>query len=81
MCKAGRYVDKMHRWNFDVIETGMLKSMLVAEIYDAELRYDPEISAGGDDPAIVPLLPLGSDAATTSGLRRQADARGRGDVL
>lgn len=63
MRKAGRFVEKMHSRIFDVIEPGMPKSSLVAEIYDAGLRYDPDISAGGDYPAIVPLLPSGSDAA------------------
>ena len=41
----------------------MRKCDLVAEIYDAGLRYDPAIGAGGDYPAIVPLLPSGADAA------------------
>ncbi len=80
MCKAGRYVEKMQSWIFDKIETGMLKSSLVAEIYDAELRYDPSISTGGDYPAIK-LFRSGSDAATTSASRRQAHARARGDIL
>ena len=60
---AGRFVEKMHARIFDVIEPGLPKSTLVAEIYDAGLRYDDEIGAGGDYPALVPLLPSGSDAA------------------
>jgi len=39
------------------------KCDLVAEIYDASLRYDPEIGAGGDYPSLVPLLPSGPDAS------------------
>ena len=60
---AARFVEKMHARIFEVIEPGMPKSSLVAEIYDAGLRYDAEIGAGGDYPAIVPLLPSGADAA------------------
>ncbi|MEO1468254.1 MAG: ectoine hydrolase DoeA [Pseudomonadota bacterium] len=60
---AGRLVEKMHRRILDVIEPGLPKSSLVAEIYDAGLRYDEAIGAGGDYPAIVPLLPSGVDAA------------------
>ena len=63
MRTAARFVERMHQRIFDVIEPGLPKSSLVAEIYDAGLRYDPEIGAGGDYPAIVPLLPSGSDAA------------------
>ena len=60
---AARFVEKMHARIFEVIEPGMPKSSLVAEIYDAGLRYDEAIGAGGDYPAIVPLLPSGADAA------------------
>jgi len=63
MRTAARFVERMHARIFDTIEPGLPKSSLVAEIYDAGLRYDPEIGAGGDYPAIVPLLPSGSDAA------------------
>lgn len=63
MRTAGRFVKKMHTRIFDVIEPGLPKSSLVAEIYDAGLRYDDTIGAGGDYPAIVPLLPSGTDAA------------------
>ena len=47
----------------DKIEPGMRKCDLVAEIYDASLRYDEDLGAGGDYPSIVPLLPSGGDAA------------------
>ncbi|MCB1354869.1 MAG: ectoine hydrolase DoeA [Rhodobacteraceae bacterium] len=60
---AARFVERMHKRIYDVIEPGMRKCNLVAEIYDAGLRYDPEIGAGGDYPAIVPLLPSGADAS------------------
>jgi ectoine hydrolase len=60
---AARFVEKMHARIFEVIEPGMPKSSLVAEIYDAGLRFDEAIGAGGDYPAIVPLLPSGADAA------------------
>jgi ectoine hydrolase len=63
MRTAARFVEKMHRRIFDVIEPGLPKSSLVAEIYDAGLRHDPGIGGGGDYPAIVPLLPSGADAA------------------
>ncbi len=60
---AGRIVGRMHERVFDKVEPGLRKCDLAAEIYDAGLRYDPEIGAGGDYPAIVPLLPSGPDAA------------------
>ncbi|RAI03199.1 ectoine hydrolase DoeA [Acuticoccus sediminis] len=63
MRTAARIVERMHKRIAEVIEPGMRKCDLVADIYDAALRYDPEIGAGGDYPAIVPLLPSGSDAA------------------
>ena len=63
MRTAGQIVGRMHERIFEKVEPGLRKCDLVAEIYDAGLRYDPEIGAGGDYPAIVPLLPSGSDAA------------------
>lgn len=63
MRKAGKLVERMHARIFEVIEPGMRKCDVVAEIYDAGLRYDPDLGHGGDYPAIVPLLPSGSDAA------------------
>lgn len=60
---AGRIVGRMHERIFDKVEPGIRKCDLVADIYDAGLRFDPEIGGGGDYPAIVPLLPSGSDAA------------------
>ena len=63
MRRAARLVEKMHQRIVDKIEPGLRKCDLVAEIYDAGLRFDPELGYGGDYPAIVPLLPSGSDAA------------------
>jgi ectoine hydrolase len=60
---AARFVERMHARIVEVIEPGLRKCDLVAEIYDASLRYDPAIGAGGDYAAIVPLLPSGADAA------------------
>lgn len=63
MRQAGRIVEKMHQRIFDKVEPGLRKCDLVAEIYDAALRYDEAAGFGGDYPAIVPLLPSGPDAA------------------
>lgn len=63
MRKAARFVERMHARILEKAEPGIRKCDLVAEIYDAGLRYDPEIGSGGDYPAIVPLLPSGEDAA------------------
>lgn len=60
---AGRIVGRMHERIFEKVEPGIRKCDLVAEIYDASLRYDAQIGGGGDYPGIVPLLPSGSDAA------------------
>lgn len=60
---AGKIVGNMHQRIFDLAVPGIRKCDLVAEIYDAGLRYDDKIGAGGDYPAIVPLLPSGEDAA------------------
>src|SRR5690606_7309898 len=60
---AARFVERMHARIWEVCEPGVRKCDLVAEIYDAGLRYDPDIGAGGDYAAIVPLLPSGADAA------------------
>ena len=59
---AGKFAERMHKRIVDVAEPGMRKCDLVAEIYDASLRYDDAIGAGGDYPAIVPLLPSGPSA-------------------
>ena len=62
MRTAGKIVERMHQRIIDTIEPGMRKCDLVAAIYDAGLRYNADIAAGGDYPAIVPLLPSGAAA-------------------
>lgn len=61
MCIAARIVEKMHSRILDVIEPGMKKNELVAQIYEAGIIGADGF--GGDYPAIVPLLPTGADAA------------------
>jgi ectoine hydrolase len=61
MRTAARIVESMHRRIFEKAEPGMRKCDLVAEIYDAGIRGVD--GAGGDYPAIVPLLPSGEDAS------------------
>lgn len=61
MRTAARIVESMHNRIFEKVEPGMRKCDLVAEIYDAGIRGVD--GAGGDYPAIVPLLPSGADAS------------------
>lgn len=63
MRKAARLVERMHQTIFDKCEVGYRKCDLVADIYEAGLRYDDGFGFGGDYPAIVPLLPSGADAS------------------
>lgn len=63
MRNAGRIVERMHQRIADKVEPGMRKCDLVADIYDAGLRYDETNAIGGDYPAIVPMLPSGKDAS------------------
>ena len=58
---AGRIVEAIHARIVETIEPGIRKNDLVAAIYDAGTRGVDGF--GGDYPAIVPLLPSGSDAA------------------
>ncbi|MCB1477697.1 MAG: ectoine hydrolase DoeA [Rhodobiaceae bacterium] len=58
---AARIVERMHERIREKAEPGLHKCDLVAEIYDAGLRHVN--GHGGDYPAIVPLLPSGTDAA------------------
>ncbi|MBC8641640.1 ectoine hydrolase DoeA [Caballeronia sp. EK] len=60
---AGRIVEKMHGKIAEVIEPGMKKSDLVAEIYSTGIKGAD--GHGGDYPAIVPLLPSGVDASAS----------------
>ncbi len=61
MRKAGRIVSAMHRRIVEIVEPGMRKCDLVAEITSTGIRGVE--GHGGDYPAIVPLVPSGSDAA------------------
>ena len=61
MEKAARIVERMHARIFEVIEPGLRKNALVAEILHAGALGTEE--TGGDYAAIVPLLPSGPDAA------------------
>jgi len=61
MRHAARIVEKMHAVIAETIRPGLRKNELVAEIYRAGIVGTDE--AGGDYPAIVPLLPTGADAS------------------
>jgi ectoine hydrolase len=61
MRRAARIVEAMHVRIAETARPGLRKCDLVAEIFDAGIRGTAEF--GGDYPAIVPLLPSGSDAA------------------
>lgn len=63
MHRAARIVERMHERIFEKVEPGIRKCDLVADIYDAALRFDNDYGFGGDYPAIVPLLPSGIDAS------------------
>ncbi len=58
---AARIVEAMHARVFELIEPGLPKHELVAEIYRTGIRGAN--GHWGDYPALVPLLPSGSDAA------------------
>jgi ectoine hydrolase len=60
MRRAARIVEAMHTRILDVIEPGLPKSKLVAEIY--RVGVEGAGGVGGDYPAIVPMLPSGVDA-------------------
>ena len=61
MRKAARIVEKMHTRIFEVMEPGMRKNDLVAEIYHSGITGTED--AGGDYTAIVPMTPTGADAS------------------
>ncbi len=61
MRRAGQIVSNMHRAAAETIRPGLRKNELVAEIYRTGITGTEEF--GGDYPAIVPLLPTGTDAA------------------
>ena len=58
---AGRIVSAMHRYIVETVEPGLRKCDLVAGITGVGTRGVDGF--GGDYPAIVPLIPSGSDAA------------------
>jgi len=61
MRKASRIVEKMHARIFEVMEPGMRKNDLVAEIYHSGITGTED--GGGDYAAIVPMTPTGADAS------------------
>ena len=61
MRKAAKIVEKMHARIFEVMEPGMRKNDLVAEIYHSGITGTED--AGGDYTAIVPMTPTGADAS------------------
>jgi ectoine hydrolase len=61
MRAAARIVEKAHDTILAMIEPGLPKNELVAEIYRASIEGVD--GYGGDYPAIVPLLPTGEDAS------------------
>ncbi len=69
MRKAARIVERTHRRIAELVEPGMRKSALVAEILRTAVdgvpaAEDPEGEGyGGDYAAIVPLVPSGADAS------------------
>ena len=67
MRKAARIVEKMHACILEVMEPGMRKNDLVAEIYHSAISgvstTSGEQGFGGDYPAIVPMTPTGADAS------------------
>ncbi len=63
MRTAGRIVEAMHARIFDIIEPGLKKNELAAEIYHTGITGVD--GYGGDYPAIAPLLPSGEDASAS----------------
>ena len=61
MRRAARIVEAMHARIAEVVEPGIRKNDLVAEILAAGARGTDEF--GGDYPAIVPLVPTGEEAS------------------
>ncbi|MGF1702834.1 ectoine hydrolase DoeA [Photobacterium makurazakiensis] len=58
---AARIVENMHSAAYEMIEPGLPKNKLVAEIYRVAMEgHDGHF---GDYPAIVPMLPSGADAS------------------
>ena len=60
MRSAARIVEGMHAHIYDIIEPGLAKNELAAEIFHCGIKGQGE--HWGDYPAIMPLLPSGMDA-------------------
>lgn len=65
MRRAARIVEQMHARIFEIIEPGIPKNHIAAEIFKTGLMgtSDSDGTFGGDYPAIVPLMPSGADAS------------------
>ena len=61
MRRAARIVEAMHARILEVVEPGLPKNRLIAEIYHTAISGAD--GHGGDYPAIVPLAPSGIDAS------------------
>ena len=61
MRRAAHIVEMMHATILEMVEPGIRKNDLVAEIFRTGIRGTDEF--GGDYPAIVPMLPTGLDAS------------------
>jgi ectoine hydrolase len=59
--RAARIVEAMHARILELVEPGMPKNQVVAEIYRTGMRGVE--GHGGDYPAIVPMLPSGAEAS------------------
>ena len=82
MRQAGQIVGRMHERIVEKVEPGIRKCDLVADIYDAALRYDPAIGAGGDYPALGAAFALGRRCLRAAfDLGRRADEVGRGNIF
>lgn len=79
MRRAARIVEAMHARVLEMIEPGLRKNELVAEIQRVATfgSTDDDGAFGGDYPAIVPLLPTGKDA-TAAHLTWNDEPFGRG---
>ena len=58
--RAARIVERMHRTIFELVEPGLPKNRLVAELY--KVAIEGADGHWGDYPAFVPMLPSGLDA-------------------
>ncbi|MEM7506313.1 MAG: M24 family metallopeptidase [Pseudomonadota bacterium] len=65
MRRAARIVERMHARIFEIMQPGKRKNEVAAEIFHCGLWGAEEdgVAYGGDYPAILPLMPTGTDAA------------------